>query len=480
MDTEPKFAFGAADPQVLRGPQQDRIQPFLRALALRVGECVSYGDLRKAMGVGPGFVLHPTKSALAQRGFDERITTEHRAGYTLRLQEDDWLDTHEFERIVGQLSWLGDQALEHVDPEEARRALAELDRVLDLYSLNPALLIDSPAKQGPPAFAGLHVKYEDLHSEAIRARNFCRIVVAFADPGHRRLARSAIRELNQTTEEDRADSDWYLLMAACIAAGHPGRAVSVFEQAVDYYSRHDIQLPVLLTELRQRIMAGDPVLGLERTTNQQTFGRAPVEAAQSLLTVVQQLGITDATSMSLREARMEPLDCIERTEQTLYFSGVLASKWVTEPRVRKEFDDLLGRLNDQDPVGDVRFLIVNPVGQAYKKLHALRRGEIDTNSLSLLSDLINAHSSFKVRVFDALPAFRIIVIDDQVVTFSPYRLSAEAYRMTKGGWAAPQVVLDPTAPWPLAEAFRLFFEETWMAATPLEAIDLTRLEQREQ
>jgi hypothetical protein len=39
------------------------------------------------------------------------------------------------------------------------------------------------------------------------------------------------------------------------------------------------------------------------------------------------------------------------------------------------------------------------------------------------------------------------------------------------GWEAPHIVLDRTAPWPLAQTFETLFEETWRTATPLAPSD---------
>ena len=75
-------------------------------------------------------------------------------------------------------------------------------------------------------------------------------------------------------------------------------------------------------------------------------------------------------------------------------------------------------------------------------------------------------SSFQVRLYDALPTFRIVLIDQTVASFSPYPMAPGTQR-ARTGWEAPHIVL--TAPhrgrWPRPS--KMLFEETWGTATPL-------------
>jgi hypothetical protein len=151
--------------------------------------------------------------------------------------------------------------------------------------------------------------------------------------------------------------------------------------------------------------------------------------------------------------------------------GVLSSKWVTEAAVRSEFKQLLARLDAIN--GDVRFLIIDPDGDGFRRLSELREGHVSTESVDRLRQLIREHKCLKVRMYSNLPAFRIIVIDDDVVSFSAYRVAAKAYLKSERGWESPHVVLDPLAPYPLAEAFQSLFLETWENAKPLETRDDT-------
>ena len=166
----------------------------------------------------------------------------------------------------------------------------------------------------------------------------------------------------------------------------------------------------------------------------------------------------------MRRSKLEPLECIRQTVSRLSFAGILATKWVADSYVRAEFARLLERLDGNG--GSVRFLLIDPESEAYQRFSALRWSAGGVQPISMLRSLSAAHPSFQVRLYDALPTFRIVLIDQSVVSFSPY-LMAPGTQRARTGWEAPHIVLDRTAPWPLAQTFETLFEETWRTAAPL-------------
>lgn len=184
--------------------------------------------------------------------------------------------------------------------------------------------------------------------------------------------------------------------------------------------------------------------------------------------IAEVLGITPGSTLRLRGEVVDPMTCLKQTQRLLYFSGVLGSKWVDTPAIRAEFDRLLTRLDDHGEYEiPVRFLIMDPNGDAYSELFQLRGGALSADSIPYLRALATKHVSFEVRVVDALPSFRILVLDEEWVSFSPYALEAERYATSQYGWEAPHILLDPRAPYPLAEAFKVLFNERWNNASPL-------------
>jgi hypothetical protein len=132
--------------------------------------------------------------------------------------------------------------------------------------------------------------------------------------------------------------------------------------------------------------------------------------------------------------------------------------------VRGAFTRLLERLDHIG--GSVQFLLINPESESYRTFSELRWSSGGTQPIEMLRSLTAAHPSFMVRLYDALPTFRIVLIDQNIVSFSPY-LMEPGTGHARTGWEAPHVVLDRTAPWPLARTFETLFTETWRTATPL-------------
>ena len=112
-------------------------------------------------------------------------------------------------------------------------------------------------------------------------------------------------------------------------------------------------------------------------------------------------------------------------------------------------------------------MVIDPASSAYRRLKQMRAGGTSVESVNRLIHLSRRYQCLEVRGVAELPAFRVIVIDNDIISFSPYALAGEPFKTSRHGWAAPHVMLDPLASWPLASAFLLHFEETWQRARPL-------------
>jgi hypothetical protein len=323
--------------------------------------------------------------------------------------------------------------------------------------------------------------------------------------------RDAILQLQTEIDPKQAPDNepWCLLIRAYFSTGNQDNARRTYYDAVRYYREVAKQpLPQPIEDCYRRSASGDPSFGLLREAPKvfakpavpyaalqeaaPTFpapGEPTTEGLRELLTsmtamvppesrplmdllselinVMSTIGVSTATELRLQGSRMEPKQCIRRVRSRLWFTGVLGSKWVTEPAVRSELDDLLTVLDDTED-SDVRFMIMNPLGPGYKRLYDLRNGRLSSEHIPHMARLAKRHSSLRVKVFDHLPTFRILVIDRDVVTFSFYRLDEDSYLQSDGGWESPHIVLDPLAPWPLAEAFTGLFDESWELAADLD------------
>jgi len=192
--------------------------------------------------------------------------------------------------------------------------------------------------------------------------------------------------------------------------------------------------------------------------------------ADEVSTVLKEMGIIGCTSR-LTESKYEPVQCMKQARRRLYFMGILGSKWVTEPHIRAEFRQFLSRIQYQG--GFIRFLMINPEGEAFKRLRNYRGGAISAESLGHFRALVEEFPCLQVRLYDQLPCFRLVFIDDSMLAVSRYKIDKEGYFQSKYGWEAPHLVIDSTAPWSLYDAFELYYQQIWDVSLPLIANQIT-------
>jgi hypothetical protein len=388
--------------------------------------------------------------------FEGLIQNDHALGY--RFVGDGWtIDATEFCAAIDRMDGFSNK---EKLPEAMTEAKA-MEQVLSYWNANPGAEIPGIWED---KFSRLKRKAEE---RLLEARLYTR---------NRDQIRDAIQQLEgRVRAKDADDQTWRFLLLAYDALGNQGKVVDTWGTIAQFHNNHP---PASLQAVMDGMQNGganpfrspvpaSAVLGAER--RQVSGGHGSDQSP--LIDLCATLGITVASALRLEGSHLTPLNCIRRTRSRLYFMGVLSSKWVTEAAVRSEFKQLLARLDAIN--GDVRFLIIDPDGDGFRRLSELREGHVSTESVDRLRQLIREHKCLKVRMYSNLPAFRIIVIDDDVVSFSAYRVAAKAYLKSERGWESPHVVLDPLAPYPLAEAFQSLFLETWENAKPLETRDDT-------
>ena len=455
----------------------------LRLLALSGGHCFSSDILATEFGYGSTNSVAPMikqlRGKLGGPGWGNRaIRSDPGAGYLLDPSLVD-LDAFEFRRMVDPLvRQYGDVAEpEDLPIEQAADKLAILEQAADLWRANPALGLEDIGA----AEHQYHYDYDVLYDRMQRLR----VLLALRVGTLQRLRQSILLLESKVSDGHAPDGDdWCLLIRAYHSTGNPSKVQQTFARARQYYDvRHRQAVPRQVEEYYERSQRGEQDFSLFRPPERPTVHghTTPAEVVRAslgpedgggpnrtdLLQIVDLIGITTHSELRLSDARMEPTQLMRRVRQRLWFSGVLASKWVVDPDVRNELTDLLTVL-DHSPAGDVRFMIMNPEGPGYRRLRELRGDELSAEHLPILARLTVEHSSFQVKVFDHLPIFRIHVLDRDVVAFSFYRLDEESYLRDDEGWASPHLVLDPLAPWPLADAFATLFNEMWQSSSFLD------------
>lgn len=452
-----------ADPVIICNGQEGAVvgrqRELFRLLILNEGRTVSKDLIAQLRDTNTDTVrskVRYLRDQMKEIGCDNLIKTDRSSGYRVCLQE--WqVDAWEFRDTVEPLAGRFDvEFATSLSIELARNYADRLKRVLALWHENPAANL--------PHELGFGATFDELKRRADDL-----LLIARLRSGE---IREAIQALEHKVRYTPDDATWELLLLAHDAAG--SQLATTWEKIIRHYTYRgqSTRIPAKLSDLMSQLSAGaspNPFRVLQETKNSDAIQAIRIENssddAQSLLSLCSTLGITTASQLRLADSHLTPHACIQRTRKRLLFAGVLASKWVIDPAIRNGFDQLLARLDASN--GEVRFLVINPAGDAFKRLNDLRDGNISTESIAPLKLLADQHRSLQVRLYDHLPAFRIVVIDDDVVSFSPYRLAAEAYLASGRGWEAPHVVLDPMANYPLAEAFLMVFAETWGRATPI-------------
>jgi hypothetical protein len=448
----------------------------LRLLALSAGLAFSAELLAALLGYGTARSVAPMIRTL--RGVlggpdwgDVAIRNEHRAGYRLdpALISVDALDFQRSVRPVvreyADLAGLDD--LDELSVAEAEAKFGILEAAAELWRANPAIGledVEAPEYQ-------YYYEFDLLHDRMLRLQTLLAMRI-----GSLPRLRQAIMTLEGRVSGNHSPEshDWCLLIRAYYSTGNPAKVKETYARAKRHYDvQHGQPLPDEIEEYFGRANHADRTFSLFQPPGSRLAGPGLLPAAMdrpdanraSLLDVVDAIGITTHHELSLAGSRMEPVELMRRVRQRLWFSGVLASKWVSDLEVRRELEDFLTVL-DHSPTGDVRFMIMNP--DAYRRLRELRGDEISAEHLPVLARLTREHDSFRVKVFSHLPMFRIHVLDNDVVTFRAYRLDEESYLHEGQTLEAPHVVLDPLAPWPLADAFTSLFKEMWQTSTFLD------------
>ena len=406
---------------------------------------------------------------------DESVLTFRQNVLSLNWERDN-SDAAEFRRLTNEaLDIRGESDFESLTPDKAREINSLTTEALSLWSGFPTTGLEEAVDRV------IEPKYVN-HEEALRYELtelseivsywkflFCEARILQADgrlalPGDRAAVKAAVGQLMTMAQEaEPPEALWPRLLAATSTAAND-RLQQAWDLCVEAYERAEEELPKRLFKYEPTRHA--PALSPVRASHP----RGPVKTASDpRLELFDDLGIMRASTLHLRGSRLEPLDCIARTTVSLHSSGVLAGKWVTEPLAYRKLDELLYRLDDEgDPDSvDVKFLVINPDSEAFAELSEMRAGAPSVEPVNKLIALSKKYQCLQVRGFSHLPTVRYIAIDDDLVSFSPYAMEEEAYQVSRDGWDAPHVLLDPFARYPLASVFKSLFEQDWNAATPL-------------
>lgn len=164
----------------------------------------------------------------------------------------------------------------------------------------------------------------------------------------------------------------------------------------------------------------------------------------------------------LKDSEYTPEGCMRLAQSTLYFMGTTGSKWVLTTNVRENFKSFLHSIEGKK--GKVKFLLIKPDSGAYRRLKSRRRDALTGSTYEMWKKLSQEFECLEVKVFNHLPCFRTIFIDNSKMVLSRYKLEKNDHIACNSGWDAPHLIFRQKAEWAMYDAFRLYWDEEWRAA----------------
>lgn len=184
----------------------------------------------------------------------------------------------------------------------------------------------------------------------------------------------------------------------------------------------------------------------------------------NFLEALSDLGITGTTS-KLTNSQFEPAQCMASASQSLFFMGILGSKWVENLAAFEEFVAYIQSKN-----GTVRFLMINPNSQSFIRLRTMRGGNLKDSSSEKFKQLVNDYRCLQVRFYNFIPSFRLIFMDSKLLAVSRYKLDKKGYFQSKQGWDAPHLVVDAASVWSMYEPFLAYYNYIWDSAKDIHKV----------
>lgn len=446
---------------------------LLRALLFQT-EGITSDSLAEELGITPASVptqvkrlrakLHDNRSQPLIKTAKLRTVDGFPTGYVLGLDSDDWVDAHEFRRLAkifgSKLVDFDEVPAGAGEDVEAKRA------ALNLMVVNPG-----DGDSHVPGVARAYREFDDYRSQLALATAFG-YVRRWIDHGRTSDATDAMLFLTNFVSAGPAQDEIWALVFRLGGSLTDWR--SRLAELKGLLERSDDDPSPELLELLGRVEKRDPEV-LLKPVGTPSGSESPVEVAErkairadedNLTEVAVALGVSTRASLRLQNSRMAPSETIDQTISRLWFSGILGGKYVLQEATLGKLENLLDRLDSgdeaQDAVGTpVRLMIVDPESKQFSRLKRL--GLVDSQaakSIPVLQSLVAKHPSFAVRMYSSMPMFRIIIVDDSIVTVGPY-IARPVDFLPNHGWDAPQLVLTPTARYPLAAAFVSYFKDLW-------------------
>lgn len=170
------------------------------------------------------------------------------------------------------------------------------------------------------------------------------------------------------------------------------------------------------------------------------------------------IGLEQCTT-TLKGTNFEPKKCMERIKKQLYFSGICGNKWIGNSKGLKNFQAMLNRVSDNN--GQVRFLLINPNSESFKKMIKMQHGESHIEVFYKWKTLVTDYPCLNVRCFNQLPSFRMQFMDNSKMAMTKYHYQKDEYEKYNKGWNSPQLIINSHASFSFYNVFEKYYLNEW-------------------
>ena len=305
---------------------------LLRLLVLHQGEAVTKREIARLRTTCEKDVASKARylrDQLKGLGCEGLLLTDRSVGYQLSL--DGWqIDSQEFRSTIIETDGRVERDAARLVVDEATACSdVRLNDVLQHWHVNPGLGIPRFERE----FDSLKKKAEEL------------LAIARLCTRQAKEIREALQYLEDRSRTGADEFVWILLLLAYDAIGNVGLFGATLEKLFrEYGGRLPIKIRNIVDDFKNNRVKNPFRMDEPLASSQPAILNSNLERINgdfgALHALCRTLGI--ASQAALNGSDLAPLACIRRTRRRLYFSGVLASKWVIEPAVRSELTTSLG------------------------------------------------------------------------------------------------------------------------------------------
>ncbi len=210
------------------------------------------------------------------------------------------------------------------------------------------------------------------------------------------------------------------------------------------------------------------------------YFRNKLKAKEKLLDLYKNVGI-DGCTEKLQGTSFEPQQCMSIVSKYLDFMGVGGNKWVDQDNKQDLLINMLKRVKAAK--GRVRFLLIDPRSDGYKRLKELRKDKVPRDSYKRFQKLVKEYECLEVHLYDDLPSFRLQFVDQEYVAISRYYIEHELHAKKEFGWKNPHLIVraekigdiqkgETQYQGSLYKSFEQLYEYIWTHSADLKYINL--------